>query len=287
MALPNEIRAFCEKQLGAISSTKPVSGGCINNGAQINTITGTYFIKWNSATRFPHMFSKERNGLQELEQAKALRIPRVINVYEGEQHSCLVQEWIESGPPGTTFWKQFGDGLANLHRKTNDTFGLDENNYMGSLTQDNTPSNSWIEFFIHYRILPQATLALDTGKLTSSEYDLIVQLTGIFSDLLHNEKPALTHGDLWSGNFMIDDNGKPVLIDPAVAYCHRETDLALTQLFGGYDAKFYDAYQSSFPMAPGWQERLDIYNLYPLLIHVNLFGGGYSRQVMQTVNRFV
>lgn len=232
------------------------------------------------------MFSKEQHGLELLESTKALRTPSVISLYDGERHSCLILEYLESATRSSDYWQKLGIGLANVHRTTASTFGLETDNFMGSLEQSNQRTVSWIDFFVNERIQPQVRLALARGNMTAKEAGKVEDLCAKLPQLVMEEQPALTHGDLWSGNIMTDNFGQPVLIDPAVSYSHRETDIAMTTLFGRLPEEFYQTYTDAFKLDPGWQERLDIYNLYPLLVHVNLFGGGYLAQVMGIVKRY-
>ncbi|MEM1406391.1 MAG: fructosamine kinase family protein [Bacteroidota bacterium] len=284
--LPDEIQSFCSDSFGTIKSFRHCPGGCINNGGRIETTSGGFFIKWNSATRFPKMFSMEKQGLELLSNADGLTIPEVQKVYEGVQYSCLVLEYIESGPRLPGYWKELGEGLALLHSQNAESFGLDHDNYIGSLRQSNSQHKDWIEFFINERIAPQIELAISTGAMQSNEAKNIERLYKRFTDLLVLEKPCLIHGDLWSGNIMIDVSGSPAIIDPAVSFANREMDIAMTRLFGSLPNEFYASYNETKPLTPGWEDRLDLYNLYPLLVHVNLFGGGYLSQVIQIANRY-
>lgn len=284
--LPDEIQSFCSERFGKVQSFQYCSGGCINNGGKITTYSGEFFVKWNSSTQFPDMFSKEKQGLQLLSKSTSLTIPKVVEVYEGTQYSCLVLEYLNSAPKKLDYWVQLGRGLALLHAENASHFGLDHDNYMGSLKQKNSAHSNWIEFFIHQRIDPQIKLALANNKIGKNDKKAIEALYPKLPDLFPAEKPSLTHGDLWSGNIMPGSNGEPALIDPAVSFAHRETDIAMTQLFGSLPNEFYASYNEINPLTVGWKDRLELYNLYPLLVHVNLFGGGYLSQVMQIVKRY-
>ncbi|MEL7003171.1 MAG: fructosamine kinase family protein [Bacteroidota bacterium] len=286
-SLPSEIRSHCEKQLGPIKDFTPVSGGCINNGCCLKTHKGPVFVKWNSAKKFPQMFTEEKSGLALLGKADCIRIPKVLSCYEGEQYSCLLLEWIASAPRDKNYWSALGQQLADLHRQTQNYFGLDHDNYIGSLHQYNSQTDKGVDFFIEQRLMPQVRLAQKTGRVDLNDVHKFDILYKELPSLLTNEAASLTHGDLWSGNLMTDDKGMPTLIDPAVSYTHREVDLGYTILFGGFDQEFYQIYNESFPLLSGYRERLEIYNLYPLLVHVNLFGGGYRQQVMSIMNRYI
>ena len=180
----------------------------------------------------------------------------------------------------------FGKQLAQLHQNTNTSFGLEESNYIGSLLQQNNLHNNWIDFFINERLKPQIKLARDNGKIDLSTITKFERLYTKLDEIFPEEPPALLHGDLWSGNFMVDEKGGPVIIDPAVYFGHREMDIAMTKLFGGFNQQLYQSYNEHFPLEKGWEQRVDICNLYPLMVHVNLFGGGYLEQVKSILNKF-
>ena len=269
-----------------IIEIRSVGGGCINEAFSIKTNVGKYFIKYNSAAAFPGMFEKEAAGLELLAETKTIEIPEVIDTGESENFSCLLLKYIESGIPNRNSWVEFGTKLADLHRNTHNFFGLDHDNYIGSLVQKNNPHPDFFSFFISERIEPQLKEARNKGAFTQSETRCFDSLFKSLPDIIPVEKPALLHGDLWSGNFMITANASHCLVDPAVYYGHREADIAMTELFGGFDPEFYSAYNHAWPMEKGWQKRVDIFNLYPLLVHVNLFGGGYTAQVMRIIRQF-
>lgn len=258
-----------------IQHVSAVSGGSINNAYLLHTSTGKYFVKYNSASRHPGMFAKEAHALQLIRDTDTIPVPKVITYGEVGDQAYILLEYLEKAPRSAGFWNQFGADLAAMHRHTGESYGLDEDNYMGSLPQRNTPKNNWIDFFVENRLMPQVMLAQENGLLSAADVTNFESLYTKLPDLLPIEQPALIHGDLWSGNFLCGPDGKAYIFDPALYYGHREAELAMTTLFGGYDATFYDAYYEAWPLLPGWQDRLDIYNLYPLLIHLNLFGSGY------------
>ncbi len=264
-----------------------IPGGCINHGGILVTSRGYLFIKWNDRSAYPSMFEKEAKGLDLLRTTKTLRIPEVIGYGESEIFQFILLELIESKPRATDFWKTLGQKLASLHRHSAPSFGLDHNNFIGSLLQHNKPSNSWIDFFIHQRLEFQINLARDNDKPVHSLKKKLEKLYLKLPALMPVEKPALLHGDLWGGNLVSDEKGYPCLIDPAVYYGHREAELAYTQLFDHFDRTFYKTYEEVFPLEPGFEERVDIYNLYPLLVHLNLFDGNYLHQAEAIVNRFI
>jgi protein-ribulosamine 3-kinase len=288
LQIPDTVVSAIERHLSAkVSDYFPASGGCINNGGKVVVGGKDFFVKWNDRSRYPGMFQAEAKGLHILGASETLRIPEVIHVGEEGSFQYLLLEYIDDGRRSPDFWESFGRGLAKMHKHSAPRFGLDHNNFIGSLPQDNRESDSWIEFFIERRLRSQLAIALQNNGLNKSAASDFDKLFAKLNSLLPDERPSLLHGDLWGGNLMIADNGEACLIDPAVYYGHREVDLAMTQLFGGFDSVFFESYNEEFPLLPGYRERLDLYNLYPLLVHVNLFGGGYAAQVMSVLRRFL
>jgi fructosamine-3-kinase len=291
--LPEEFRKAVESLMATkngslvqILEPRSVGGGCINEAYSLKTSVGNYFVKYNSAKAFPGMFEKEALGLKLLADTKTIAIPEVIGYGESGKWAYLLLRYIESGITERNFWSNFGIKLADLHRNTSEYFGLDHDNYIGSLTQSNTKHTDFYSFFIEQRIEPQLKKARNKGAFSLSDTRYFDSLFKSLHNVIPYEKPALIHGDLWSGNFMVTSNGSPCLIDPAVYYGHREADIAMTQLFGGFQPEFYHAYNQAWPMENGWQKRTDIFNLYPLLVHVNLFGGSYAGQVLRIIRQF-
>ena len=276
---------YCKKNVNILNAS-PIGGGSINNAMKMETSAGNFFLKWNDAKRFPGMFEAETKGLALLKSAKAIPVPDVIGIEEGEKFSFIVLEFIEPGKRQKKFWQSFGTSLARLHQNTSDSFGLDHDNYIGSLKQSNAQKKSWAEFFISERLEKQIELARNSGALNSSTVQGFNSLCKQLSEIIPAEPPALLHGDLWNGNFMTGADGSAWLIDPAVYYGHREMDLAMTKLFGGFSNEFYDTYAETFSLQKGFDERVDIHNLYPLLVHVNLFGGGYLQEVKNILRKF-
>lgn len=263
-----------------------VSGGDINEAFKISTNTGIFFIKKNSATLYSSMFEKEAKGLQLLAGKSALKAPNAVASVKYGDEVFLMLDFIESGKKSIDFWDQFAKGLSQLHRNSVAYFGLDHDNYIGSLHQSNKKHDNWIDFFRAERLEKQVKLARDNGKLGKTIVDLFENFYKKLAEIFPIEPSALVHGDLWGGNYMTDEKGSPVIIDPAVYYGNREMDLGMSKLFGGFDSQFYNAYQNYFPMEKGWQTRLDYCNLYPLMVHVNLFGGGYLSSVQSILRKF-
>ena len=289
MILEVKIKAKIEGKLGEkILSITSLSGGCISNAYRITTHDKTnYFLKYNSAVS-NDVFIKEANGLKELIKSKAIRIPEVLEF--GKDYILL--EYINSGNRKKNFSEEFGQRFANMHKFTSESFGYFEDNYIGSNIQNNIPDEQekvdWVSFYFNKRILFQLQLAEKFGSATEELRRGISKLEDRINQIITTgDKPSLLHGDLWSGNYMIDENGSAVLIDPAVYYGHREADLGMTKLFGGFGAEFYEAYNESFPLEDGYEYRENIYKLYHVLNHLNLFGGGYYSQAMSLIKYYV
>lgn len=263
-----------------------IGGGCINNGGKLNTSDGNFFLKWNDTSKFPGMFDAEVKGLNLMSTSNTLRIPKAIGASSNGPYQFIVMEFIESHSKKGDYWEQLGFGLAAMHKVSSDAYGLDHDNYMGSLSQFNATKNSWIEFFITQRLEVQLKLSVDSRTMSLVHQKKFESLYKKLPSILIEERPALVHGDLWNGNLITDDKGSPCLIDPAVYFGNREVDLAMTHLFGGFTDTFYKSYQDAFPLESGFQDRFDVYNLYPLLVHVNLFGQGYLSQVLSLLNKF-
>ncbi len=286
--LPTAIQQKCREILGTdIHSTVPISGGDINKAMLLETDMGRFFLKMNDSANAGSMFETEAAGLLMLADCGAIRIPDVIGYASTAAGSFLLLEYIETGFRPDGFWGNFGVALAQLHRKSSPTFGFGHDNFIGSLPQQNCQHDDWPTFFIHERLLPQLAIAQQGNRLQSTDFQRFEQFFKRLPDLCPTEPPALIHGDLWSGNFLCAANGKPVLIDPAATYSHREMDLAMSRLFGGFERPFYRSYEEAWPLAPGFEERLPVYQLYYLLVHVNLFGGGYLRSVREALGGFV
>jgi fructosamine-3-kinase len=281
-------KLLSEKQNSQVTilSEQYVGGGSINDARLIETTAGKFFVKINSASRYPGMFEKEAKGLALLDETKAIAVPRVIGYGENGNDAYLIQHFIDTAPKEAGFWENFGRKLATLHQNNSKQFGLDYDNYIGSLKQSNKQHGSWSAFFREERLEPQIAMAYINGSINSSMLKMFDRFFNKLDNLFPEEPPSLIHGDLWGGNFMVNEKGKPVIIDPAVYYGHREMDLGMSKLFGGFDQQFYNAYHKSYPLEPGWQERLDFCNLYPLMVHVNLFGGSYAGSVRDILKRF-
>jgi len=286
--IPPAIQEQCSEILGAECLTSShIGGGDINEARLLETTRGKFFLKMNKGEIAGRMFATEAKGLQLLAKNGSLRIPKVIGLGQSGGYAFLLLEYLETGYRPAEFWEEFGSALAALHRTSDAYFGLDHDNFIGSLPQSNTWHDSWPAFFIDERLLPQVELSIRGKQLTLKDGQNFEQLYKKLPSICPEEPPALIHGDLWSGNFLCDAQGHPVLIAPAVSYAHREMDLAMSRLFGGFDRAFYRSYEEAWLLAPGFEQRLPVYQLYYLLVHVNLFGGGYADSVRSNLKQFV
>lgn len=282
---------FIEERLQrSILQVTALSGGSINRVYLLETLERSYVLKVNAAGTYPGMFEAEAEGLNNLRSTQCLRIPEVLFAFEEAGLAGIVMEYLQAGPRQKNFWEHFGTQLAALHRNRSEKFGYPQDNYIGSLKQKNTRHLLWIDFYMEERLVPQWDKAIQKGYF-KKEHSSGIHIRDFREKLEQRmpvEAPALLHGDLWNGNFIVSPDGHAALIDPAVYYGHREMDLAMTKLFGGFDELFYTAYHAAFPLEPGWEKRIGLFQLYPLLIHVNLFGGGYEeevRSIMQSLKR--
>jgi fructosamine-3-kinase len=265
-----------------------VHGGCINESYRWESRSGQLFVKVAPAGQLA-MLEAEADGLRELSRANAVRVPRVLACGADEHNAFLALEWIELARSSSSAASaKLGEQLARQHRATSDRFGWRRDNTIGSTPQVNTPAASWVEFFRERRLRYQLELAARngySGRIQELGAELLEHIDAFFVD--HRPAPSLLHGDLWGGNAAVDAEGAPVIFDPAVYYGDREADLAMTRLFGGFGAAFYSAYEAAWPLAAGARARVDLYNLYHVLNHVNLFGGGYETQAESMLERLL
>ncbi|NTS42012.1 fructosamine kinase family protein [Flavisolibacter sp. BT320] len=263
-----------------------VGGGSINDTYRISVANQSVFCKINSATKFPHLFQTEKAGLSLLAQTGNQKTPQVIDCFEMEGFQFLLLEWIEPGIPNESFWKTFGERLAALHSVTGNGFGLAEDNYMGSVPQQNNQHDKWCSFFMENRLFPLMKKCSANNLLSSKDCSLLENLATKLPNIFNKEEPSLLHGDLWSGNFLCTEDFEPVLIDPAVYYGHRSVDMAMTTLFGGFQQSFYEAYHYHYPLPSNYKEQWTVCNIYPLLIHLYLFGTSYLPSIRNTLQQF-
>lgn len=284
------IATHIERSVGAkfaVTRHRAIGGGCINRAVLLEGEDERYFVKLNQSDLIT-MFEAEAEGLQAIQATQTLRVPAPI--CWGTQHDTayLVLEYIEMGRASTNSFTQLGTNLAALHQTTATQFGWHLDNTIGSTPQINTYTDEWVEFLREYRLGYQLQLAannqISNSTLAAGEH-LLARLDGFFRT--YAPVPSLLHGDLWGGNFSAGDDGMPVVFDPAVYFGDREADLAMTELFGGFDRSFYRSYESVWALDEGYTVRKTLYNLYHVLNHFNLFGGGYGAQAQSMIHRLL
>lgn len=266
-------------EIGQISA---LSGGDINEVFLLSSSAEKYVVKLNKAEKFPGMFEAEKAGLEALAKPEVIDVPKPLATGKIGSYSYLLLEYRETGSKNSDFWESFGRQLARLHSNSAEKFGFSQDNYIGSLPQYNKNKTSASEFYISQRLEPQIEMAQNKGYNLGNT-DSFLKNT---SSLIPEEAPALVHGDLWGGNFLVNASGMPCLIDPAVAYAPREMDLGMMKLFGGFDEKLFRSYKEEFPLEAGFEERIPLWQLYYLLVHLNLFGTGYLGQVTRIIGDF-
>ena len=269
----------------AIANTKSVSGGCINQGYQVSSKDRTYFVKLNDVSKVD-MFAAEALGLKQMYATKTITVPQPVCWGTAANSSYLVLQWLDLGGGSNQSWTEMGRQLAAMHRVgTSKDFGWSRNNTIGSTPQINTWMDNWADFFAKQRIGYQLKLAKRRGG-NFPESNRVVDV--VRNKLAEWQPPvSLVHGDLWSGNAAISSDGAPIILDPATYYGDRETDLAMTELFGGFPTAFYNGYNEAWELDSGYRQRKSIYNLYHVLNHFNLFGGGYASQAKTIIQRLL
>jgi fructosamine-3-kinase len=287
---PADVRAAVETALGTnIESLRVVSGGDINDAHAAKLGDGRdVFIKTNRSAE-ASMFPCEARGLRWLGEPDALPVPKVLAVNDDDADACfLVLEHLPPVGRAPHFDRTLGSGLATLHAFGAESFGLDYDNFIADLHQPNRPLDTWPSFYAKRRLGHQVRLAVDRGRAPASWTATFDELFAKLPDLCGDaEPPSRLHGDLWSGNLHTTPSGGPCLIDPAVYGGHREIDLAMLSLFGSPGPDFWSAYDEAYPLSDGWRERVPLYQLYPLLVHVNLFGGSYIASVEGALSRYL
>lgn len=265
-----------------------VGGGSINQVYLCKYHNSNVLLKLQNSTKSLKMFETEEAGLDLLRSSATFKIPRVFHVglINNTGFSYILMEWIDSGRQTDSFAPIFAEKLAAMHRHSNSFYGLEYDNFIGRLNQHNNGSENWNDFFTNRRMLPLIMQATDLGLLPKSTLQLADKLIKNLDSIVPVEPPALLHGDLWSGNYIADTNGHPVLIDPAVYFGHREMDLAMMQLFGGFDDRIFSIYNEYYSLEKGWEKRISLFQLYPVLVHLLLFGSSYSSQAQQIIKRY-
>ncbi len=285
MNIPQPVVDYClANDYGAIHRITPLGGGCINNASRLDTDHGPLFLKVNRSTP-PDMFEREAEGLNALATPKAIRVPAALCFGP----DFILLEFIEPGQgdrEGRPYWETLGVQLGALHNTTSPRFGFEHDNYIGSTPQVNTWEDDGYIFFAEHRIRFQAELAHRNGLLDRANLQSLIFILPRLPSLIPPQPASIIHGDLWSGNIHTGPNGEPVLIDPAAYYGWAEAELAMMTLFGSPPSAFFSAYESVHPLASGYTERFDLYNLYHLLNHLNLFGEGYAGSVRAIIKRY-
>ncbi|MCK5401537.1 MAG: fructosamine kinase family protein [Flavobacteriaceae bacterium] len=270
----------------SISNVQSVSGGDISKTYLIETSHHKYFLKINSNSNALDMFNAEKKGLEAIANTNTIATPKIFASDIFQNNAFLILEYIESKSPNDKDFENLGQQLAELHKHQSSDFGFIDDNFIGSLPQYNNKNTDWAKFYINQRLLPQIELALSKKLLQHKDVPKTETMHKVCNDIFKQVSPSLLHGDLWGGNYLISTEGKPYLIDPAVYYGHSEVDIAMSKLFGGFGISFYDTYHKSFPKTQEFDARIELYQLYYLLVHLNLFGGSYYNSVKRIFNTY-
>ncbi|MBT8283140.1 MAG: fructosamine kinase family protein [Muriicola sp.] len=269
-----------------IISIVPVSGGDISKALKITTSADQFFCKYQVGEEGYAMLRAEKDGLTALAESRKIKTPAVVGLSKTEDGALLLLEFIESKSKGGKEMIRFGSQLAELHEVKSEYYGWETDNYIGSLPQKNTRADSWPGFYTSCRLLPQLKWAVDSGLLAAGEIPSDEKMESRLSGICSAAEPSLIHGDLWGGNYLISENGTPFLIDPSVSYSHPGMDLAMSKLFGGFSTSFYEGYQEACKDAIPSPEEIELYQLYYLLVHLNIFGSSYAASVRSIVKRY-
>lgn len=280
------MKAGDKDYIGGLIGTKikkcmPVSGGDISRAYVLYTDSDRLFCKLNSSSAAKSMFEAEEEGLKAIDKTKTVKTPVVYTVNALEKGACLLMEYVPSKNPESKDLEIFGAQLAAMHQTGSGFYGWENPNFIGNLPQPNQKHDNWVSFYIKERLDPQFQTAVNRRFLTKEDVPGNDKLQSVIGSYCTNVRPSLLHGDLWSGNYLIAENGEPYLIDPAVYFGHSEIDLSMSRLFGGFGSSFYSAYFEINPSPSGESNRMAIYQLYYLLIHLNLFGKSYYKSVKE------
>ncbi|MRH44024.1 phosphotransferase [Aquibacillus halophilus] len=270
-----------------IQTIKTVSGGDINQAFYVATENKQYFVKGNKQVPV-NFFRVEAKGLTLIEATKTIGVPHVFYYDEPKkgEEGIMIMDWIEGNSTNTTHGL-LGSQLAHMHLNTNEKFGFDEDTFVGTLTQKNGYFNNWLDYYQNQRLLPQFQLAIENGRMSTQRRARLDQVIKTLDKWIGSSpKASLLHGDLWGGNYLAGPNGNPYLIDPSVFYGDHAFELAFTELFGGFTSEFYDAYQEVYPLPDNYQEIKPLYQLYYLLVHLNIFGESYGPSVDRILTKY-
>ena len=286
--LEEEIRKAQGDPALRVLGLQPVAGGCIHHAARVRTTRGDWFAKWNHDCA-PDLFLSEAQGLRALREAgSGLAIPEVLVALAPAEArpACIVMEYLEPNTGAAGDHVALGRGLATIHAGRQDVFGFPVTTYCGPTPQDNRASPSWVEFYAERRLRPLSRRLEEEGRIGPSERNVLDRLSERLGSLLaHEARPALIHGDLWSGNVLMTAGG-PALVDPAAAACDREMEFGITTLFGGFSERFFAGYHEALPLPAEWRDRNPLYQLYHLLNHHLIFGGHYGREALSLARRY-
>ncbi|MEY8020405.1 fructosamine kinase family protein [Muriicola sp. SD30] len=285
--MENELKKYIESSLELkITSLVPVSGGDISTALKITAGTDQFFCKYQAGDMGYSMLKAENDGLEAIAATGFIKTPRAIHLSKMESGGCLLLEYIESKGAGEKDMVQLGRQLAGLHTAKAASFGWDTDNYIGSLSQYNTRADNWAGFYTSSRLLPQLKMAHDKDLLSKRDVPPADKIEMRLHDICSPCEPSLIHGDLWGGNYLIAKNGSPYLIDPGVSYSHPGMDIAMSRLFGGFSSSFYHAYEEASDRPLPSQAEIELYQLYYLLVHLNIFGSSYASSVRDIVKRY-
>lgn len=262
-----------------------IQGGDINDAFCLITSVGKYFLKVNDKNKYPLMFEKEARGLELLQKNCSIIIPQSVKSGITDDKQWLILEWLEKGIPQKKMWQKFGEALAIMHKKPKNYFGFNEDNFIGSLKQLNKEHTDWVSFYTECRIMPLVKTLFDQGDFSSKDIQLANSFCKKLESIFPKEPASLVHGDLWAGNYLVHSSGYAAIYDPAVYFGHREMDIGMSKLFGGFDQQFYNSYNETYPLEKDWQKRLRVTQLYPLLVHSVLFGGHYISSAKKCLSR--
>ncbi|MEX0275746.1 MAG: fructosamine kinase family protein [Flavobacteriaceae bacterium] len=283
-----ELGSLVERTIGChITNAFPISGGDTSSAHRLDTSHGAFFLKSSNNPDARAMFLSEVNGLKAIQATHTISVPTVVGVGHTTGTSFLAMEFVDSKPPTKKDFERLGHQLAQLHLyPTDGVFGWEADNFIGSLPQSNKKNTSWPQFFVNGRLWPQLQLACSQTLLSPSELPPKASLLETAHKTMAKATPSLLHGDLWGGNFLIGANGSPYLIDPSVYYGHAVVDLAMSRLFGGFGDSFYKGYHAVVPHEDNGEYLIKTYQLYYLLVHLNLFGSSYRSSVIRLLHHY-
>ncbi|UKM64719.1 fructosamine kinase family protein [Flavobacteriaceae bacterium GSB9] len=282
----NDLKTYLSDLLNQkITKISSVSGGDISSAYKIETDKQSFFLKANSNSNALDMFNIEAKGLKAIQNTYTIKTPQILACSSFKNQAFILMEFVDSKQASANDFENLGYQLAKLHQYHDEYFGLNHDNFIGSLPQRNSQHQSWTDFYIKERLLPQLKLAQSKNLLRHEEIPTAESMSKALSSLFENIKPSLLHGDLWSGNFLISNEGTPFLIDPAVYYGHSEVDIAMSKLFSGFGERFYEAYAEIIPFSNETTSRIEIYQLYYLLVHLNMFGRSYYGSVKSILSK--